>query len=171
MLCSSEYKALSLRKCSDERGLTVRSKTNLFLIDENLVEQRTPTGFFHLCRTAEMWYQVFWSHKEQSPCCTGLLTSHGTWPPRKGWGCHKNGTGKCCVSLFFQETQPFQGSRDQSTWQKTSNFNYYFQVGLSQTPLGNDERKKILLSTTPLLLPQGFFQGSQGACIQPHSQQ
>lgn len=149
MLCSSEYEALSLGKCCDESGLTVKSRmNNCFLMSatyKRLSSEMTDLvnnppsasereemvqrpGNYHLLRPRgdaalrEDRCIVEPSLSEPSGAESRLQWIPDLEPGHRGKAraCHKDGAQMRRVSLHIEETQPLYRSRDQCTRQKTS---------------------------------------------------
>lgn len=93
-----------------------------------------------------MWNQVFRSHQEQSPDCNGSLTWDLADEERRGLATRMG--LKCDVCPFTSKRHNlFKEVETSAPGRKPATLNYSLQVGLSQTPLGNDGMRKILLST------------------------
>ena len=99
--------------------------------------------FLHLGKLSEMLNQVVRGHKAASPDCDGLL------------GLDKGGRGLAtilrmqCMTCDYGSTKYklYQEVDTKAPGRKAATSNLGLQIGLSQTPLGNDVMRKILLST------------------------
>ena len=102
--------------------------------------------FLHLGQLSEMLNQVVRGHKAASPDCDGLLDWDMGAEDRSGlatilrmrWMTCDYGSTKYKLYQIVDTKAP--------GW-KAANSNLGLQIGLSQTPLGNDGIRKILLST------------------------
>lgn len=111
-------------------------------------------GNYHLLRprgdalgkTSALWNQAFRSHQEQNPGCNGSLTWNLATEERRGLATRMG--LKCGVCPFTSKRHNlFTEVETSAPGRKPASLNYSLQVGLSQTPLGNDGMRKILLST------------------------
>lgn len=91
----------------------------------------------HLGKTASVWNKVFRSHQEQSPDCSGNLTWDLANEERGGLATRMG--LKCDACPFTSKRHNlFKEVETSAPGRKLATLNYSLQVGLSQTPLGND---------------------------------
>lgn len=100
----------------------------------------------HLRKTAEMWNEVVRIHQQERPGCIGLLSWDLASEERRGLGSRM---GLRCTKCNYSSRRYnlYEEVDTKSPGRKAAKINYGLQVGLSQTPVGNDGMRKILLST------------------------
>lgn len=100
----------------------------------------------HLGKTAEMWNEVLRLHQQETPKCTGLLSWDLASEERRGLGSRM---GLRCTKCTYSSRRYnlYEEVDTKSPGRKAAKINYGLQVGLSQTPVGNDGMRKILLCT------------------------
>lgn len=100
----------------------------------------------HLGKTAEMWNEVLRLHQQETPGCTGLLSWDLASEERRGLGSRM---GLRCTKCTYSSRRYnlYEEVDTKSPGRKAAKINYGLQVGLSQTPVGNDGMRKILLCT------------------------
>ena len=99
----------------------------------------------HLGKTAAMFNEVFRLHHQRSPDCGGSLNWDLDTEERRGLATRMR---MACSACQFKSApyNLYEEVDTKSPGRRAATVNYGLQVGLSQTPLGNDGLRKILLS-------------------------
>lgn len=100
----------------------------------------------HLGKTMTMFNEVFRLHGQAAPDCRGTLSWDLEGEERRGLASRMR--MKCMDCSFVSDHYNlYQEVETKSPGRRAAAVNYGLQVGLSQTPLGNDGLRKILLAT------------------------
>ena len=100
-------------------------------------------------RSAEVFNKVLWLHKQETPDCAGLFAWDMATEERRGLGFRLAMRCKIC-RYVSQRYNLYNEVSTQTPDRKAATVKYGIQVGLSQTSLGNNGLRKILVSANTL---------------------